>query len=170
MALVNDKERQAERIAHFLDDVLRLPGMKTRMGADPLIGLIPVIGDAVVTVWGAAILVIARQLGVPWSALTAMAYNQLKNGLIGAVPFVGDAYSFYFKSNALNAALLLRTVKRGEDGACRLTSRPLTFQDVMGLTLLILPIVALVSLVSIWFWEHDISYLSLFFPAPYQSR
>ena len=65
----------------------------------------PVVGDVISSAWGAAILVNARQLDVPWSVLTRMAYNQLKNGLIGAVPFVGDLYSFGFRSNALNAAL-----------------------------------------------------------------
>jgi hypothetical protein len=170
MALVALKEQQAERIAHLLDDVLRVPGTRMRIGADPLIGLAPIIGDTIATVWGASILVIARQLDVPWSAIAYMAYNLLKNGLIGAIPFVGDAYSLYFKSNALNAAFLLRTVKRGEEGACPLTTRPLSIRDIVGLAALILPTVVLVAVVSLWFWERNVSYLSLFFPAPYQSR
>src|SRR5262244_682701 len=136
MLMIRTKEQQAEAIAHVLDDIMNLPGMRIRMGADPLLGLIPVIGDALATLLGAAILVIARQLNVPWGVVGSMAFNQLKNGLIGAVPFpslpfpslpfIGDAYSFYFKSNAVNAAQLLRTVKAGKEGVCSLTIRPLT--------------------------------------------
>jgi hypothetical protein len=170
MALVRTKEQQAEKIAHVLDDVFHVPGTSIRIGADPLLGLIPVIGDAMATISGTTILVMARQLDIPWSVVAFMAFNQLKNGLIGAVPFIGDAYSFYFKSNAVNTALLLRTVKRGEEGACALTTHPLTIQDVAGLALMILPTIALIGFVSVWFWNHNISFISLFFPAPYNSR
>ena len=36
MALVRTKEEQAEAIAHVLDDVLRVPATRMRIGADPL--------------------------------------------------------------------------------------------------------------------------------------
>jgi len=39
-----------------------------------------------------------------------------------------------------------------------------------GLAGLLLPIIALVGIVSFWFLEHNISYNSIFFPTPYQSR
>jgi len=170
MALVRTKEEQAEAIAHVLDDVLRVPATRMRIGADPLIGLIPVVGDAIATCLGAVILVIARQLNVPWHIVRTMAFNQLKNGLIGAVPIIGDVYSFYYKSNAVNTALLLRTIKHGEEGKCPLTTHPLKIQDMAGLSGLLLPIIALVGIVSFWFLEHNISYNSIFFPTPYQSR
>jgi hypothetical protein len=84
------------------------------------------------------------------------------------VPLVGDVYSFYFKSNAVNAALLLRAVKHGEEGMCSLTTCPLTIQDLVGLAALILPTIALVAFVSIWFWDHNISLLFMLFPRFYQ--
>lgn len=90
-----------------------------------------------------------------------MAYNLFKNGLFGSVPFAGDAYSFYFKSNAVNTTLILRAVKHGEEDSCPLTTHPLTIQDVIGLPILILPTIALVTYVSFWFWDHTISYLSI---------
>jgi len=170
MGMVRTKEQQAEAIAHVLDDIISLPGMRIRMGADPLLGLIPLFGDALATLLGGTILVVARQLNVPWRLVASMAFNQLKNGLVGAVPFVGDVYSFYVKSNAVNTALLLRTVKAGKEGQCLLTLRALTLHDIAGLAILILPIVIVVCLVSAWFWDHNISYVSLLFPRPYSSR
>lgn len=170
MTMVRTKEQQAQAIAHVLDDIMSLPGMRIRMGADPFLGLIPVVGDALATLLGAVILVIARQLNVPWRLVATMAFNQLKNGLLGSIPFIGDAYSFYFKSNAVNTALLLRAVKAGEEGVCSLTIRSLTFYDLIILVILIFPIIALATLVSAWFWNHNISYVSLLFPRPYSSR
>jgi hypothetical protein len=170
MSVTRTKEQQAEAIAHVLDDMVRLPGRRLRIGVDPLIGLIPIVGDTLATLLGATILVIARQVNVPWHIIAFMAFNQLKNGLLGAVPFIGDVYSFHFKSNAVNTALLLRTVKSGEEGLCVLTTRALTLSDLSGLAILLLPTIVLVSLVSSWFWNQNISYVSLLFPPPYSSR
>jgi hypothetical protein len=170
MFTVRGKEEQAEAIAHALDDIITLPGLGLRMGVDPCLGLIPVFGDALSTLLGGAILVFARQLDVPWGVVTTMAFNQWKNGLLGAIPFVGDAYSFYFKSNAVNTALLLRTIKAGNEGNCPLTTRTLTLYDVAGLVILIAPIIVLITVLSSWFWDHNISYVSLFFPPRYLSE
>lgn len=169
MAMVRTKEQQAEAVAHLLDDVMNLPGLHVRIGVDPIIGLVPIIGDALATVLGSTILVVARQLNVPWPLVFEMAINQLKNGLLGSIPFLGDAYSFYYKSNAVNAALLLRTVKAGQGGACPLTVRTLTFRDLAGLAILILPIIVAASVVSSWFAMKNVSYISLLFLRHYFS-
>lgn len=55
MLMIRIKEQQAEAIAHVLDDIMSLPGMRIRMGADSLLGLIPIIGDALATLLGAAV-------------------------------------------------------------------------------------------------------------------
>src|SRR5688572_26138602 len=97
MEQVRSKEQQAELIAHLLDDAIRLPGTSIRFGADPIVGLIPVVGDVIAVLSGALIILIARQLRVPTNDLIRMAYHQLLNGLIGAIPVLGDLYSFGFK-------------------------------------------------------------------------
>jgi hypothetical protein len=167
MVTVRTKEEQAEAIARALDDIITLPAIGLRMGADPVLGLIPVIGDALATLFGGAVLVFARQLDVPWSVVARMAFNQWKNGLIGAVPVIGDGYSFYFKSNVVNTALLLRSIKAGKDGTCPLATRTLTLYDAAGLAILIVPIIVLVTVLSSWFWNQNISFVSFFFPRPY---
>ncbi len=167
---VRRTEEHAEAIARVLDSALFIPGLRARVGIDPLVGLLPVVGDFLVTVSGATILVMARQLHVPWDVQLRMAYNLLKNGAIGAVPFIGDLYSFFFKSHQLNAALLVRSVKRGEDGQCQLTTTALSIRDLTALAFLIGPTVLLVLAAGLWFWTHDVSLLNLLYPAPYQSR
>lgn len=160
MKSVRPKEQQAELLAHLLDDAIRLPGTSLRFGLDPIIGLVPVIGDVLVTACGAVILLIARQLRVPTWVLCQMAYNQLVNGLVGAFPFVGDAYSFWFKSNAKNTALMVRAVKRGEEGACPLVVPSLSLLD-LGLVLILTAPIVVVGYVSLWLWERGFSILSV---------
>lgn len=170
MDLVRSKEESVEALAHVLDDVIRLPGTRMRFGVDPLLGLLPVVGDALAALLGAWVLVIARQLRVPWPVVGRMAWNVAKNGLIGAIPILGDVYSFHFKSNAVNAALLLREVKHGAQGACPLTPHPITLWDAAVLACLSIPTTVIVFLISLWFWDHNVSYMSLLFPTPYSSR
>ena len=89
-------------IAYIMDDVVRVPGTKFRFGLDPLLGLIPGIGDTSSAVVSAFALIQAVRLGVPKILLMKMALNVLVNEAIGVVPVVGDAFSFWFKSNARN--------------------------------------------------------------------
>jgi uncharacterized protein DUF4112 len=93
-------------IAYIMDEVVRVPGTKFRFGLDPLIGLIPGIGDTSSALVSAFALVQAVRLGVPKLLLMRMALNVLVNELIGVVPGVGDAFSFWFKSNARNYEII----------------------------------------------------------------
>ncbi len=95
-------------LALVLDDLIPIPGTKFRIGLDPLIGLIPGIGDASGTAMSSLILVHALRLGVPRVVIARMAANVLVNALVGAVPGVGDVFSAWFKSNRRNYALLNR--------------------------------------------------------------
>jgi hypothetical protein len=93
-------------LAYIMDDVVRVPGTKFRFGLDPLLGLIPGIGDTSSALVSAFALVQAVRLGVPKVLLMRMALNILVNEVIGVVPVVGDAFSFWFKSNARNYEII----------------------------------------------------------------
>lgn len=93
-------------IALVMDDLIRLPGTRFRFGIDPLIGLIPGLGDTGSAMVSAMALIQAARYGVPKIILGRMATNILLNELIGIVPVIGDAFSFWFKSNARNHELI----------------------------------------------------------------
>ncbi|HEX2056218.1 MAG TPA: DUF4112 domain-containing protein [Nitrospiraceae bacterium] len=170
MHSVRPEEYAAERLAHLLDDEVRIPGTRMRFGLDPLIGLIPVVGDVIVTAAGGLILFTAQRLGIPRLTLTTMAFNLLVNGLAGSIPIFGDAFSFAFKCHAKNAAALLRDVKQGEDGACAIVRPSLSYKDAAVVLALVAPIVLVVGLAGLWLWQHDVSLVSFLFPPRYLSR
>ncbi len=93
-------------IALLMDELLRLPGTRFRFGIDPLIGLIPGIGDTASALVSAAALIKATRHGLPKILLARMAMNILINEFVGIVPVVGDAFSFWFKSNTRNLRLI----------------------------------------------------------------
>ena len=96
----------ARFLADLLDQRFTIPGTSIRIGLDPILGLIPGIGDALANIVGSAILVIAAQLNVPKIVLVRMGLNVAANALIGAIPVFGDVFSIWFRSNVKNAELL----------------------------------------------------------------
>ena len=92
-------------LALIMDDFLRFPGTKFRFGLDPIIGLLPGIGDVASAIISALALVYAARYGLPKILLARMAMNILVNELVGIIPGLGDAFSFWFKSNVRNYKL-----------------------------------------------------------------
>jgi len=102
----------ADILAKVLDASIRIPGTSWSIGLDPLLGLIPGIGDVIANLIGTVILGIATRLQLPRIVLTRMSLNLLINGTVGAIPVVGDLFSIWFKSHARNAALLREAAMR----------------------------------------------------------
>jgi hypothetical protein len=105
-------------LAYIMDDVARLPGTKFRFGLDPLLGLIPGIGDTSSALVSAFAMIQAVRLGVPKVLLMRMALNILVNEVIGVIPVIGDAFSFWFKSNARNYEII-KTHRLGSSAPSR---------------------------------------------------
>jgi Domain of unknown function (DUF4112) len=103
----------AKFLADLLDQRFTIPGTSIRIGLDPIISLIPGIGDLIANLTGSVILVIAAQLGIPKVVLVRMGINIAMNTIIGAVPIFGDIISIWFRSNVKNVDLLERSLRRG---------------------------------------------------------
>jgi Domain of unknown function (DUF4112) len=73
-------------LALIMDDFLRVPGTKRRFGLDPIIGLLPGIGDIASAIVSAVAFVHAARCGVPKILLARMAMNILINELVGIIP------------------------------------------------------------------------------------
>jgi Domain of unknown function (DUF4112) len=108
-----------ERLAYWLDARFTIPLTRIRIGLDPLIGLIPGIGDVAAMVPAAYLLWRARQLGLPRHALARMAGNVALDAAMGAVPLVGDVFDVAFKANRRNVALLRRHLTERQKTAAR---------------------------------------------------
>ncbi len=117
----HDIQKMARAIAHFLDSSLTIPGTGIKIGLDPIIGLLPGIGDLLSNALGSMLLFLATKAGVPKIVIFRMALNIFLNLTVGAIPGIGDAFSVWFKSNLKNAQLL--------DRHCQPTSYHTTWSD-----------------------------------------
>ena len=100
-------------LARVLDDIVPVPGTRFRVGLDPVIGLVPGIGDAVGTVVAAAVFAEAIRNRVPVHILFRMGWNYLVDAVLGTITFVGDAADLAHKATSRNLRLVDRTITSG---------------------------------------------------------
>lgn len=97
-----------QRYATVLDKAFRIPGTKIRFGLDPIIGLVPVLGDMASPVFAGLLVLEGARLGIPKIVLMRMVVNALIDAVIGAIPFAGAVADVFIKANTRNMALLER--------------------------------------------------------------
>jgi len=111
-----DRARRIEllrRWSRLMDSAYRVPGTSIRFGWDPLVGLVPGVGDVATASFAVTILYHAYLLGVPRVVLLRMVLNILIDLAAGLVPIAGDVADVAWKSNSLNLALLERHERPG---------------------------------------------------------
>jgi hypothetical protein len=108
---VADRERTRRRVATLawlLDSAFPIPGTRFRIGLEPIVGLVPGIGDVLSGAVGGYIVLEALAAGVPRIVVARMAANVLLDMTVGAIPLLGDAFDFVYKSNTRNLRLFER--------------------------------------------------------------
>ena len=100
-----------ERLAHWLDTIFEIPGIRLRFGIDALLGLLPGVGDTASALASVYILQAASKHGVPRVTLARMTLNIGIDLVVGAIPIVGDLFDVYWKANRMNVELLRRHLK-----------------------------------------------------------
>ena len=93
-------------LTRLLDSAVAVPGLRTRIGLDALLGVIPGVGDLVSGALGIYLVLEARQLGASRWLQAKMVGNLLINTAVGAVPVAGDLFDVYFKAHTRNLKLL----------------------------------------------------------------
>lgn len=95
-------------IAHLMDNLLKVPGTKARIGLNPFLELLPLVGDGAAMLITGTMIVEGARRGLPKMVLARMASNTLLNGLVGTIPVVGEAFAWWFKPSQRNYHLLVR--------------------------------------------------------------
>jgi hypothetical protein len=135
---------RARGLARLLDDLIRIPGTNIGIGLDPIIGLIPGIGDVIGGLMSSYILMVAAQEGVPTSVLMRMLGNIALDSIVGVVPIVGDLFDVGVKSNRRNVDLLDRYL--AAPGKTKAASRGVVALIVLAVILLVVGVIA----VGVW--------------------
>lgn len=134
------------RWGRLLDSEFRVPGTNIRFGWDPIVGLIPGLGDLVGPVFAVVLLLHAWKLRVPKIVMARMLVNAAIDAGLGAFPLVGDAVDVFWKANQRNVGLLERHAHPGAP------ARPGDWVFVIVALIVLAALVAVPILLLVWVW------------------
>ena len=100
-------------VARVMDDGVRVPGTRARVGLDPVIGVVPGSGDLLAAGIATYVVLEAARLGVSYVTLVKMLANVTVDAVTGAIPVVGTIVDAVFKANRRNLALALDDLADG---------------------------------------------------------
>lgn len=101
---------RARKLATLMDAQFSVAGIK--FGLDSIVGLVPVVGDAVTALVGCYPIWVARRHNLGKTLQARMTLNVLVDGLSGAIPILGDVVDVAYKANLKNLKLLERAAER----------------------------------------------------------
>ncbi|KZN26162.1 hypothetical protein A4G99_22175 [Haladaptatus sp. R4] len=107
------KRKSIERVrtvSDLLDEAFRVPGTNFRVGIDPILGLLPVGGDAASAIISLYIALEGYRMDVPRHVLGRMLANIAIDAFGGAVPVLGSVFDATWKANRKNRELLEKHV------------------------------------------------------------
>jgi uncharacterized protein DUF4112 len=139
------------RWTRLFDAAFRIPGTAFRFGIDPLIGLVPGIGDLASPLLTIVLLWQAAKLRVPKIVLARMVLNALIDAGVGAIPILGDAFDFAWRSNEWNMALLERHAMHGRGAS----SADYLFVSLCVLVVIMAALLPIAMLVLLYHWVHS---------------
>jgi len=130
----DDPLARARTLTNLLDNAVRVPGTSMRFGLDPVLGLIPGLGDVAGAALSGYVVLLASQLGAPTTVIVRMLGNVVIDTVGGTVPVIGDLFDAGWKSNSRNLALLERHL--GKPESTKRASRAVVLLTVAALLLL----------------------------------
>ncbi|MEO8198991.1 MAG: DUF4112 domain-containing protein [Gemmatimonadota bacterium] len=143
--------QRIQKLAWLLDNSIPIPGTRIRIGLDPIIGLIPGIGDVAGGVFSAYIVIEAARLGASNNTLFRMCWNVLIEVVFGTIPVLGDIFDAGWKGNAKNISLLERHL--GDRTLARQRDRGFIVVLASGLLLVLVAALSTSFLVLRWLFR-----------------
>lgn len=137
-----------DRVSRLLDSQFKVPGTNFRFGIDPLIGLIPIVGDLSSFAISGSLLIVMARHGASRKLLLLMTGNIVLDAILGSIPFIGEIFDFTFKANQRNINLLKKHYHEGKNQGSGIG---IIIAIVLGLS-------ALLGLVGFGMW-HLFSYV-----------
>ncbi|RMJ04176.1 hypothetical protein DOQ08_01496 [Marinobacter litoralis] len=98
--------KRLDKFSRFTDSSIGIPFTKFKIGAEAIIGVVPVVGDVAGLVLASYVLVEAQRAGASKGVKLRMLRNMGIDFVGGLLPVFGDAFDAIFKANTRNTRLL----------------------------------------------------------------
>lgn len=93
-------------IADLLDEAIELPVINYKIGLDPILGILPVGGDAVSAAISLYIVAEGAQMGASKDTVMKMLFNVGVDAVVGSIPVLGTLVDAVWKANVRNVEML----------------------------------------------------------------
>lgn len=130
-------------VSYLLDDSIPLLNTGYRMGIDPILGLLPGVGDSLSLLISIYVVMESVRFGLPKRTLARMVVNLVLDTVAGSVPIAGNIFDVAWKANRHNLRLL--EAHLADPKPPTLSDRLVMFGIVGILIALILGVVALLA-------------------------
>lgn len=115
------EEQNEERLLRLkllskrLDEIIAIPGTKYKIGSDPIIGAIPVVGDLLGSIISIYILYSGSKMGLSTKVISKMCLNIGIDFILGLTPIVGDIFDMGWKANKRNVKLIKDNINKSDE-------------------------------------------------------
>ena len=99
--------KRIQFVSHTLDDAFQVPGTNIRFGLDPVLGVLPGVGDSVASLVSLYIIAEGYRAGLPRSTLLKMFALVGVDTVVGSIPVLGTVFDAVWKANKWNANTLV---------------------------------------------------------------
>lgn len=103
-----------DKVTRVMDSRFRIPGTRFRFGLDPILGLVPGLGDATSLTISGVLIYYMYKYGASRKLLILMAGNVILDAVIGSIPIIGQIFDFAYKANEKNVKMLRRHYQEGK--------------------------------------------------------
>ena len=101
-----EKLLRLKLLSERLDNSIKIPGTNQKIGIDPIIGLIPILGDFIGVIFSTYIMYSGIKMGVSSKIVKKMATNLAIEFIMGSIPIIGDIFDALWKANKKNVELI----------------------------------------------------------------
>lgn len=102
--------RFASTLTNILENQFSILGF--RFGLEPLLGLIPGLGDVLALLLSLYLIWVGIQMNLPGEKIGQMLFNVILDFIIGLVPIAGDIGDFAYRANHRNLMILEEFTER----------------------------------------------------------
>ncbi|MCO5233655.1 MAG: DUF4112 domain-containing protein [Chitinophagales bacterium] len=103
------------RIVKLMDSSIKIPFLRKTIGLEPIIGLVPVIGNYIGFIISGSIMVALLKNNGSGKVIAKMSVNIFIDILLSIIPFLGSILDFFFKTNERNLKLALDHYQYGKN-------------------------------------------------------
>lgn len=136
--------KRLDKFSRFTDSSIGLPFTRFKIGVEPIIGLVPGIGDLIGLAMSGYVLLEAQRAGASKELKRKMLRNISIDFIGGLLPVFGDAFDAVYKANTRNTRLLRHYLQ--QQLAVESPPPPFPWKVLIGLSVLFAVIIAIMMM------------------------